>query len=191
MDAGGLFLGEKNTLFKSMVNKLYDFAELHEMVFYNLFLTSAENQNTDIYKAAIQEKNQFIHAGHLNMDLLLERFVKHFDELYGDLPDKFKEEDGRRYFLLYLRPIINGTGNYYIEAQTRNLERTDVIIDYRGEQFVVELKIWHGEAYNKRKEEQLLRYLEHYQLKKGYMLSYNFNQKKEIGIKRFTFGVRY
>ena len=68
MDAGGLFLGEKNTLFKSMVNKLYDFAELHEMVFYNLFLTSAENQNTDIYKAAIQEKNQFIHAGILIMN---------------------------------------------------------------------------------------------------------------------------
>ena len=33
--------------------------------------------------------------------------------------DKFKEEDGRRYFLLYLRPIINGTGNYYIESRTR------------------------------------------------------------------------
>lgn len=33
-----------------------------------------------------------------------------------------------------LRPIINGTGNYYIEARTRNLERTDVSVDYRGEQ---------------------------------------------------------
>lgn len=51
--------------------------------------------------------------------------------------DKFKEEDGRRYFLLYLRPIINGTGNYYIESRTRNMERTDVIVDYRGEQFII------------------------------------------------------
>lgn len=120
------------------------------------------------------------------MDLLLERFVTHFDELYGDQPDKFKEEDGRRYFLLYLRSIINGTGNYYVESRTRNMERTDVIIDYRGEQSIVELKIWRGNAYHERGEEQLLEYLEHYHLKKGYMPSFNFNKKKEVGVKRMV-----
>lgn len=233
LEAEKMLLGEKNTLFESMVNKLYDFPELKEivysilftgkessynalnqaigtaemfgfvknvngavaianrvfeMVFYNLFLTSAENQNTDIYKAAIQDKNQFVYDGHLNVDLLLERFVEHFDELYGDQPDKFKEEDGRRYFLLYLRPIINGTGNYYVESRTRNMERTDVIIDYRGEQSIIELKIWRGNAYNERGEEQLLEYLDHYHLKKGYMLSFNFNKKKKIGMKRVVLG---
>ena len=43
--------------------------------------------------------------------------------------------------MLYLKPIINGVGNYYIEAQTRDAKRTDLIVDYRGEQFAVELKI--------------------------------------------------
>lgn len=33
-------------------------------------------------------------------------------------------------------------GNYYIEAQTRDAKRTDVIVDYLGEQFIVELKIF-------------------------------------------------
>lgn len=157
---------------------------IFEMVFYNLFLTSTENQNTDIYKAAIQDKNQFIYAGYLNV----ERFVTHFDEPYGDRPDNFKEEDGRRYFLLYLRPIINGTGNYYVESRTRNMERTDVIIDNRGEQSIIELKIWRGNAYNERGEEQLVEYLNHYHLKKGYMLSFNFNKKKTIGVKRVILG---
>lgn len=83
-EAEKLLLGEKNTLFESMVNKLYDFPELKETVFYNWFLTSAENQNTEIYKAAIQDKNQFVHAGHLNMDLLLEKFVTHFNDLYEE-----------------------------------------------------------------------------------------------------------
>lgn len=233
LEAERILLAEKNTLFESMVNKLYDFPELKEMVyailfagkeisynalnlavgtaemfgfvknvngvavltnrifetvFYNLFLTSAENQNTDIYQAAIQDKNQFIYAGHLNMELLLERFVTHFDDLYGDCSDKFKEEDGRRYFLLYLRPIINGTGNYYVESRTRNMERTDIIVDYRGEQMVIELKIWRGNAYHERGERQLTDYLEHYHLKKGYMLSYNFNQNKEVGVKRIVLG---
>lgn len=122
------------------------------------------------------------------MDLLLERFAVHFNDLYGDLPDKFKEEDGRRYFLLYLKPIINGTGNYYVEARTRNMERTDVIVDYRGEQMVIEMKIWRGNAYKERGERQLADYLEHYHLKKGYMLSYNFNNKKEVGVKRIILG---
>lgn len=161
---------------------------IFETVFYNLFLASMENQNTDIYKAALQDKNTFIYAGHLNMDLLLEKFLEHFDDFYGDCTDKFKEEDGRRYFLLYLRPIINGAGNYYVESRTRNMERTDVIIDYHGEQFVVELKIWRGNAYKERGEEQLVEYLEHYHLKKGYMLSYNFNKKKQVGVNRVVLG---
>lgn len=233
LEAERMLLEEKNTLFESMVNKLYDFPKLKaivyailflgqdisynpldqtigmaemfgfiksekgvttianrtfETVFYNWFLTSAENQNTDIYKAAVQNKNQFIYAGHLNMDLLLEKFVAHFHDLYGDRSDKFKEEDGRRYFLLYLRPIINGTGNYYIESRTRNMERTDVVIDYRGEQMVVELKIWRGNAYHERGEKQLSDYLDHYHLKKGYMLSYNFNRNKKVGVNRIVLG---
>lgn len=122
------------------------------------------------------------------MRLILEKFVMHFEELYGDQKQAFYEEDGRRYFLLYLRPIINGIGNYYIESRTRNMERTDVIIDYLGEQTVVELKIWRGNAYNKRGEDQLADYLEYYHLNKGYMLSFNFNKKKETGIKEIKLG---
>ena len=57
--------------------------------------------------------------------------------------------------MLYLRPIIKGTGNYYIEAQTRNMRRTDVIVDYKGRQYIIELKLWHGEEYNRRGEQQL------------------------------------
>lgn len=66
------------------------------------------------------------------MYLVLEKFVEFFDDIYGDREQKFYEEDGRRYFMLYLRPIINCEGNYYIESRTRNSERTDMIIDYRG-----------------------------------------------------------
>ena len=113
------------------------------------------------------------------MRLVLERFVVHFNDLYKDQDGHFLEEAGRRYFLLYLKPIINGTGNYYIEAQTRNRERTDVVVDYRGEQFVIEMKIWRGNAYHTRGEKQLTDYLDYYHLKKGYMVSFCFHQKKE------------
>ena len=90
--------------------------------------------------------------------------------------------------MLYLKPIINGVGNYYIESQTRDAKRTDVIVDYLGEQYIVELKIWHGREYHQRGEEQLMRYLDDYHIQTGYMVSFNFNKRKQIGVKRMMFG---
>ena len=66
--------------------------------------------------------------------------------------------------------------------------RTDLIIDYMGKQYVVEMKIWHGNEYNTRGEEQLLGYLNDYQLKRGYMLSFNFNKNKEVGVREIVIG---
>ena len=75
-----------------------------------------------------------------------------------------------------------------MEAETRNRERMDLVIDYHGEQYVCELKSWHGNAYNERGEKQLTDYLDHFHLNKGYMLSFNFNQKKNIGVKEIMLG---
>ncbi len=82
-----------------------------------------------------------------------------------------------------MKPIINGIGNYYLEAQTRDAKRTDVVVDYLGEQFVIELKIWHGNEYNERGERQLAEYLDYFHQEKVYMISFNFNKKKEIGVR--------
>ena len=90
--------------------------------------------------------------------------------------------------MLFLKPIINGVGSSYVEPETRNRERMDLVIAYRGEQFIIELKVWRGNAYNERGEKQLSYYLDYFQLKKGYMLSFNFNQKKKIGIKEIVLG---
>ena len=157
---------------------------IFETRLYNYYLTEAKMQQTEIYKAALQDKSQFIVNGYLDMERILERFVVHFHDIYGESDEKFLEEQGRKFFLLYLKPIINGTGNYYIESRTRDLRRTDVIVDYRGQQYIIELKIWHGDEYNKRGEQQLIGYLEDYHVDKGYMLSFNFNRKKQSGIRK-------
>lgn len=156
---------------------------IFETWLYNLYLSDGDIQGKEISAASQMDKNQFIVDGHLNMRRVLEKFVVHFHDLYQDSDEKFLEETGRKLFLLYLRPIINGTGNYYIEAQTRNLTRTDVIVDYRGEQYIIELKLWRGNEYHKRGEKQLVEYLEAYHVQKGYMLSFNFNKRKSIGVR--------
>ena len=122
------------------------------------------------------------------MELVLRKFTEHFTDVYGDNDQKFVEENGRRIFLLYLKPIINGVGNYYVEAQTRDRKRTDVIVDYRGKQYIIELKIWYGEEYNRRGKEQLSSYLEYYQMDKGYLVSFCFNKSKVVGVRALLYG---
>ena len=160
---------------------------IFETWLYNFYLSAADMQKKEIYAASLMDKNPFIVNGCLNMRLILEKFVVHFHDLYGDQNETFLEEEGRKYFLLYLRPIINGTGNYYIEAQTRGQKRTDVIVDYRGHQYVIEMKIWRGQEYNNRGEKQLAGYLDDYHVNKGYMVSFNFNRKKKTGIREIVF----
>lgn len=155
---------------------------IFETRLYNAILTAKEMQKTSIFKAGENDKSQFINGNQLNMELILEKFILHFNDIYGSQTDKFKEDDGRKLFLLYLRPIINGVGNYYIEAQTRDQRRTDVIVDYLGKQYIVELKIWHGDEYNTQGEKQLSEYLDYYHIDKGYLLSYNFNKNKQSGM---------
>uniref|UniRef100_UPI004056962F hypothetical protein n=1 Tax=Agathobacter sp. TaxID=2021311 RepID=UPI004056962F len=160
---------------------------IFETRLYNMFLSTTESQNSYAYESGAKDKNQFIQNGHLDMEHILRKFVQHYTDVYGDVDGKFVENEGRKLFLLYLRPIINGVGNYYIETQTRDSKRTDIIVDYKGEQFIIELKIWHGEAYNRSGEEQLSEYLDVYGLKKGYMLTFCFNKNKNAGIQRVNF----
>lgn len=159
---------------------------IFEIWFYNLFIAE-EAISSSTYDAGERDKNQFIQNGRLDMDLVLKKFVQHFTESFGDSTESFVEENGRKLFLLYIRPLINGSGNYYIESRTRSMGRTDLIIDYLGAQYIVEMKIWHGQEYNTRGEKQLIGYLKDYGLKKGYMLSFNFNKSKTPGVQELHF----
>lgn len=161
---------------------------IFETRLYNYFLSEEEFKSNAFNKEAQLAGNQFVRDGKLDMRLIMERFIVAYHQICGPLKDRFKEKDGRELFLLYLRPIINGTGNYYIEAQTRDQTRTDVIVDYLGQQYIIELKIWRGERYNAAGEQQICEYLDYWNLDTGYMLSFNFNQNKEPGVKRVQIG---
>lgn len=160
---------------------------IFETRLYNFFLSEDELDNHFFTEGSV-DKNQFVEHGVLNMDLLMKRFMVHWQDLYHSADEKFIEDNGRKFFLLYLKPIINGTGNYYIEARTRDNRRTDVIVDYLGRQYVIEIKIWRGNEYNKRGELQLADYLDAYHQKRGYLLSFNFNKNKQTGVKEIVCG---
>lgn len=160
---------------------------IFEMQIYNYFL-SEEMTKSITYESALQERNQFVENENLNMDKVMQKFQEHYSEIYSGNDIRFLEENGRRLFLLYLKPIINGSGNYYVEARTRDMNRTDVVIDYRGRQYIVEMKIHRGEAYERKGIEQLAGYLTEYKLSKGYLLIFNFNKNKKAGMKTVQCG---
>ena len=168
------FLKDKNG-FVAVSNRVF------ETQLYDMFLAEMA-VNNKLYMETASNPNQFVVSGMLQMKLVLKKFYEYYEEIYSNNDQRFIEEDGRKLFLLYLKPIINGTGNYYIEARTRNNRRTDIIIDYKGKQFVIELKIWRGDEYHKRGKKQLFEYLEYYKQEEGYLLSFNFNKNKKCGI---------
>lgn len=83
----GLVRNEKGTV--AVSNRIF------ETWLYNLFLSSADMQKKSIYEAPLRDKNQFIVNGQLDMKKILERFVHHFQEIYGDQKEQFLEEEGR------------------------------------------------------------------------------------------------
>jgi hypothetical protein len=174
MQMAGLIRNDNNTV--RVANRIF------ETRLYNLFLSDEELKRNVFSREGELARNIFIQNGRLNMRLIMEQFIQTYTAVCGPLKDRFTEKDGREQFLLYLKPIINGTGNYYIEAQTRDQTRTDVIVDYLGQQYIIELKIWRGPRYNADGERQLSDYLDYWKLDTGYMLSFNFNKKKEQGV---------
>jgi hypothetical protein len=173
-------------------NEMHVANRIFETRLYDLFIVEDKFAGSPVYTEGDYARSFFVVDGRLDMCAVLEGFRRTYSEVFGPIEEgeRFSEFDGRRQILLYLKPIINGTGNYYIEAQTRDQTRTDVIVDYLGERFVVELKVWRGPRYNEEGEEQLRDYLEHFGLEVGYMLSFNFNKRKEPGLRRVVVGER-
>jgi len=136
------------------------------------------------------ERNRIIPSSVINlvagkekfdMPLFLEKFANHYYEIYHNKDIDFLERECRLLFITYLRPYINGTGFYHLESETRDGERTDVIIDYLSEQFVVELKLWYGDVAHEEAFEQIAGYLESKNKDTGYLLTFDFRKTKNVG----------
>ena len=156
---------------------------IFEMLLYTHFIGESD-QNNDLRQQASEIRSAFIESdGALNVPKIMEHFIAEHNRIHGKNTEKFLEEEGRERFITYVAAIINGTGTYSIEEQTRDHRRMDLVIHYLGQRYVIELKIWRGERYNAEGEKQILDYLNYWGLNTGYMLSFNFNQNKESGVK--------
>jgi phage-related protein len=62
----------------------------------------------------------------------------------------------------------------------------DLVVTYKNQRYVIELKIWYGEKRLQDGIEQLCSYLDSYGLNEGHILIFNFNSNKTYDIREIN-----
>ena len=122
----------------------------------------------------------YVQNGCLNMEHVVTRFRDLLTEEYRDSTVPFLEREGRLLFLTFLKPIINGIGFYYVEPQTRDNRRMDLVVTYGQQEFIIELKIWRGDKYEESGRDQLAAYLATRNMDEGYLMTFDFSKDKKV-----------
>ncbi len=152
---------------------------IFELLIYNHLTVRQERKRIDMkrYGAAL-----FISPrGDLLMENILNKFQELMAEEYRKDRDAFIEKEGRLIFLAFIKPIINGEGFYYVETQTRDNLRMDIVITFNKKQYIIELKKWYGQSYQAKGHEQLFRYLDIKGESEGYLIMFDCRKcKKEF-----------
>ena len=147
---------------------------MFELAICNYFIAKDEampkKRITGVVQRDVVDGEQF------DMELCLTKFAEHYAEIYSERDAEFIEREGRLLFLSYLKPLINGQGFYHIESQFTDLRRMDIVVDFSREQFIIELKLWKGEAEHGKAYEQLAGYLSSKGSSTGYLLTFDFRK---------------
>ncbi|MDR0909177.1 MAG: hypothetical protein LBM77_05365 [Spirochaetaceae bacterium] len=150
--------------------------KVYETRIANYFIAQMLTKPNWMSEKSSEAQSHFIENGELNLKFILQRFNVFMKSEYRDRDSKFIEREARLVFLAFLKPIINGQGNYAIEPETRNFQRMDIVVFFQGKEYVLELKIWHGEKHNDNAINQLIEYLKTRDTKEGYLLSFASNK---------------
>jgi len=124
----------------------------------NYFISTSKT-NALVRERSKCDASLYIRDGVLDFDKVIERFSVFMHETYHDKDSAFIEREARRLLLGYIKPIINGYGQYILEPQIRGGKKIDIIVQYKQEEYIIEVKIWRGEAYERRAYDQIARYV--------------------------------
>jgi len=152
--------------------------KLFETLLYD-YLIAQRNVRKMASRFTQVDKDEVLENDKLDMEKLLLKFQEFMYAEYREEDEHFYETNGRLIFLAYLKPILNGKGFSFVEPQTRQNKRMDIVITYGSDKHIVELKIWNGEAYRLKGLEQLSTYMNEQKVDNGYLLIFNFNKNKK------------
>ncbi|MDR1643746.1 MAG: hypothetical protein LBT59_28965 [Clostridiales bacterium] len=156
---------------------------IYETYLYNILmhdgLSFGRNAGDDVADAAnalYGKKNTkdagiaFIQDQTIDMGFLIKRFSAHYSKEFRPRDKASLENQARRLFLTFLKPILNGQGNYYIDSQTRSVSNADLVVDMFSKRHIVKLKIWDGAKLASEEIDKFADYLDRFGLETGYLL---------------------
>lgn len=123
--------------------------------------------------------SQFIRDdGVMDFEKVLLKFREFMKEQYSRKDRDFLERNGRLVFQAFLKPIINGHGFDFKEAQVSEERRLDIVVTWGSRKYIVELKIWRGIEAHRKGLLQLADYLERTNTSKGYLIIFDSRQDR-------------
>lgn len=152
---------------------------VYEQLIYNYMTSKLETSGAINLSEYDTAANYLEKDGGLNMERVIRKYQQFMAEQYNVKDRQFIERNGRLLFLAFLRPIINGRGFDFKEVQVSEEKRIDVVVTFDNKRYIIELKIWRGEAYHREGIRQLCGYLDRQNETSGYLLIYDL--RKESG----------
>ena len=145
----------------------------------------AKSETETFYSPVSTTQEPYIkNDGRLDIEKLLLKFQEVIKEKYSNSDllksDEFLEKDLRLLFLVFIKPVINGLGFSFKEVEIGAEKRLDIIITFKDEKFIVELKLWYGQKYHDEGKSRLKKYMHAESVHKGYMLIMNKNRNKKF-----------
>ncbi len=139
---------------------------------YNEIIPRVLNANfQDLITPKVERQWYFKDDGKLDMNLLLKEFQKFYRRHSESWLGQFSfRESGRQLLLMaFLQRIVNGGGIVEREMALGS-GRCDLLIEYAGERFVIELKIRYDSYSFDDGKDQIARYLDKLGFKHGYLM---------------------
>ncbi len=164
--------------------------ELHNRIYKELiynYMVSVFNREKMLNSSSSYynlEEPYLTEDGKLDFERVLLKFQEFMKKEYSKRDEAFLERNGRLIFLAFVKPILNGKGYDFKEAQASEEKRMDVIITYKQEKFIIELKIWRGQKAHEKGIAQLSNYLETQGLGNGYLIIFDFKKKTRKAYKQ-------
>ncbi len=199
MDALKILTTEKNTLYESIIGKVITYPELNDILQDKIFngqtvAYTATNPVIDLaamFGIIRNVDGAAVPANKIFAKVLSDYYLS-LDEMKSLEIYKASQQEKGQFISngrLNMRLVIERfAGHYSLEAVTTNENRTDLIVYYQRDFFIIEMKVWRGPKKHQEGEKQLLGYMEEYHQETGYLITFNFNKTKSPGIEVVKIG---
>jgi hypothetical protein len=173
-----IYFGVLYGIFKDETGKVRIHNRVYEQIIYHYMASKLEITGKAKFNGITAR--YLDETGGLDIKKVFQKFQDFMKENYSKKNRDFLERNGRLLFLAFIRPIINGRGFDFKEAQVSEENRLDIVVTFENKKYIIELKIWRGESYHQEGIRQLCGYLDTQNETTGYLLVYDL--RKESGL---------